>query len=192
MTRPRGELTTYHARAGHVPTIFLKAAYIQNRNIVFFKRLGSRHIHKECMNGIDYIICKTDLSPIRRLAYNTFNDVHFEARFKSLCAFVVFTISIKAGFERGGFRYCNDLDINWIVSEFNKLSLFFWAQIPRRLWQPQRWTTGFFHYKVSLTFYIHETHQENVAQKSGKNSHQWRMLLSCNFHNVCEKKILID
>ena len=68
-----------------------------------FKRLGSRHIHKEIklrkgMNEIDKIICKKDL---KRLTCNTFNDVDFEAYFKSafepLC---LFTISIKACFER--------------------------------------------------------------------------------------------
>ena len=64
---------------------------------VFFKRLGSRHIHKEIefqedINGIDHIICKRDLNPIRRLIYKgyTFNDEHFGARFKS--AYVIFIL----------------------------------------------------------------------------------------------------
>ena len=59
-------------------------------SIVFFKRLGIQHIHKEIklqggMNGIDYILCKMDLNPIRRMAYkcNTLNDVHIETHFKS-------------------------------------------------------------------------------------------------------------
>ena len=60
--------------------------------IVFSKRLGSRHrpIHKEIkeqdgMNGIDDILCKTDLNIFWRRTYkcNTFNDLHFEACFKS-------------------------------------------------------------------------------------------------------------
>ena len=83
---------------------------------MFFKCLGSQHIHKdiklqEGMNRIDYILCKTDLNLIQRLTYkcNTFNDVHFEACFKS---FVVFTISSKACFEGGGFLSYNDLDLN--------------------------------------------------------------------------------
>ena len=37
------------------------------------------------MNGIDFILCKTGLYLIRRLALkcNIFNNAHFEARFKS-------------------------------------------------------------------------------------------------------------
>ena len=49
--------------------------------IMFFKRSGSRHIHKEIklqegMKGIDNILCKTDQNLIRRLTYkcNTLND----------------------------------------------------------------------------------------------------------------------
>ena len=40
---------------------------------------------QESMNGINYILLITDLNFIRSLAYkgNTFNDVHFEACFKS-------------------------------------------------------------------------------------------------------------
>ena len=58
--------------------------------MVFFKRLGSRHIHKEIklqegLKVIDYILCKTGLNVLRIQAYNcnNFNDVLFEARFKS-------------------------------------------------------------------------------------------------------------
>ena len=68
----------------------LSVKYVIVNNVVFFKRLGSRHIHKEIrlqegMNGIHCILCKTDLNPLWTLANkgNTFNDVHFEARLKS-------------------------------------------------------------------------------------------------------------
>ena len=42
--------------------------------IVFFKRLGSRHIHKEIKlpkgtKGVDKILCKTDSQHIQTLAY---------------------------------------------------------------------------------------------------------------------------
>ena len=45
-----------------------------NHVLVFFKRLGSRHVHKEielqkAMNGMDKILGKTDLILIRRLTY---------------------------------------------------------------------------------------------------------------------------
>ena len=35
-------------------------------SIIFFKRLGSRHVHKEGMNGIECILCKTDIQLILR------------------------------------------------------------------------------------------------------------------------------
>ena len=54
--------------------------------LVHFKRLCSRHIHKEiklqkAMNGMDRTLCKTDLILIARHTYkcNTFSDVDFEA-----------------------------------------------------------------------------------------------------------------
>ena len=63
---------------------------VKIRIIVHFKRLGSRHIHKEIklqksMSGMDRILCKTDLILIRRHTYkcNTFNDVDFQAFYKS-------------------------------------------------------------------------------------------------------------
>ena len=67
------------------------------------------------MNGIDYILCKTDLNLIRKLAYkcNIFNDAHFEACFKS--AYVPLWYSQfqqKRVLKGGGFLLCNDLDIN--------------------------------------------------------------------------------
>ena len=58
--------------------------------IVYFKRLGSRHINKEiklekAMNGRDMILCKTDLILIRGHTYKctTGSDVDFEEFFKS-------------------------------------------------------------------------------------------------------------
>ena len=67
------------------PNIFNKGI-----SIVHFKRLGSRHIHKEiklqkAMNGMDRILCKTDLILIRRHTFkcNTFIDADFEAFSKS-------------------------------------------------------------------------------------------------------------
>ena len=57
--------------------------------IVFFKHLGSRHIHKKiiqkAMNGMNMILCKTHLILIPRLTYkcNTFNHVDFESLSKS-------------------------------------------------------------------------------------------------------------
>ena len=76
---------------------------------VLFKRLGSQHIHKEiklqkAMNRMDRILCKTNPIFIQRHTYkfNTFIDVDFEAFYKvRLCIFVVFTISIKAYFQKG-------------------------------------------------------------------------------------------
>ena len=58
--------------------------------IVHFKRLGSRHIHKEiklqkAMNGMDRVLCKTDLILIQRHSYkcDTFSNEDFEAFSKS-------------------------------------------------------------------------------------------------------------
>ena len=120
------------------------------------------------MNGMDGILCKTDLILIRRHTYkrNTFSDVDFEA----LCTFVVFTISIKECFERGGFILCDDLDLIWFLPELNtphQLSLFFWARISRQPYvghdnlKVKLWVYS--HYKVPWTFYIYENHQENIA-----------------------------
>ena len=56
-----------------------------------------------------------DLKHIDRLADKyTFNDVHFEAFFKSAYApyVVIFTVSIKECFERGDFLLCNNVDLN--------------------------------------------------------------------------------
>ena len=49
-----------------------KRSVIQLCTIVHFKRLGSRHFHKEInlqvgMSMIDYVLCKTDLNPIGSL-----------------------------------------------------------------------------------------------------------------------------
>ena len=59
-------------------------------SIVHFKQLGSRHINKEIklqktMNGMDMILCKTDLILTQRHTYkfNTFSDVDVEAFSKS-------------------------------------------------------------------------------------------------------------
>ena len=61
-------------------TMSLPYIIMNNHTLVFFKRLGSRHIHKEIksqedMNGIDYILCKADVNLIRGLPYkcNAFN-----------------------------------------------------------------------------------------------------------------------
>ena len=75
--------------------------------LVHFKRLGSRHIHKEiklqkAMNGMDRVLCKTDQILIRRHTYtfNTFSDVYFEAFSKS--AYVPLWYSqFQEYFERG-------------------------------------------------------------------------------------------
>ena len=63
------------------------------RTIVHFKWLGSPHIHQEiklqkALNGIDRILCKTDIILIQRLTYkyHTFNHVDFEAFSKSAYA----------------------------------------------------------------------------------------------------------
>ena len=67
----------------------IKSYYVKYYNIiitlVFFKHLGSRHIHKnnkipKCMYRINRILCKTALKPIQRLSLNIINDVHFEAK----------------------------------------------------------------------------------------------------------------
>ena len=62
------------------------------RTLLHFKRLGIRHIHKEiklqkAVNGMDMILCKTDLIIVRRHTYkcNTFSDVDFEAFSQSAC-----------------------------------------------------------------------------------------------------------
>ena len=54
--------------------------------IVHFKRLGSRHIHKEigipyCVFGFNEIICKTGLKHIQSLTHkcNIIKEEHFEA-----------------------------------------------------------------------------------------------------------------
>ena len=49
----------------------------------------------------------------------------------------------------------------------------------------------FSHYKVLLTFHIHENHQKNVA-KNLEKSHKYRMLLFASNHNVCKNKIYIE
>ena len=56
------------------------------RTIVHFKRLSSRHIHKEinipyCVFGINEIICKTCLKHIQTLTHkcNITKEEHFEA-----------------------------------------------------------------------------------------------------------------
>ena len=87
--------------------------------IVHFKRLGSRHIHIEiklqkAMNGMDRVLCKTDLILIRRHTYkcNTFSDVGFEAFSKSNYVPVWYSqCQFKRVSKGGGFLLCNDLDI---------------------------------------------------------------------------------
>ena len=61
-----------------------------NKDFMHFKRLDSRHIHKETtlqkvMNGMDRIMCKTDPFLIRRHTNksNHFSDIYFEAFSKS-------------------------------------------------------------------------------------------------------------
>ena len=60
---------------------------------MYFKCLGSRHIHKEIklqksMNGMDMILCKTDIILIQRHTYKckTFSDADFEAYVPLWCA----------------------------------------------------------------------------------------------------------
>ena len=79
------------------------------------------------------------------------------------------------------------------VSELNtphQLSLFFSARIPRRPYVALGNLTVeprvFPHYKVPLTFYIYENHQENIAQKFWKNS-KFLMLLFRSIHYVMKK-----
>ena len=56
----------------------------------------------------------------------------------------------------------------------HQLSLFFWARIPRRLYvghdKLKVELRVISHYKVPLTFYIHENHEENIALKIWKNT----------------------
>ena len=100
---------------------------------MFFKRLSSRHIHKEIkllefMNGFDNILCETDLNLILRLTNkcSTFHNVHFEACLMSIN--VPLWYSIKVCFERGGFLLCSDPYFDGLLSELNtphNLLLFF-------------------------------------------------------------------
>ena len=64
----------------------VKRIQISYHAIVHFKRLGSRHIHKEieisqCVFGFIDVICKTDLKHIQTLTHNCniINEEHFEA-----------------------------------------------------------------------------------------------------------------
>ena len=60
--------------------------YASTSTKVHFKRLGSRHIHKEieipyCVFGFNEIICKTGLKHIQTLTHkcNIMKEKHFEA-----------------------------------------------------------------------------------------------------------------
>ena len=89
--------------------------------IVFFKRLGSRHIHKEMKiqngtKGVVNILCKTDLySYIQRLAckYKTFNFVQFETFLSSPmyhCGIHNFNDNVLRNV--GDFFLCDDVGLN--------------------------------------------------------------------------------
>ena len=80
MSRSRRNTRIVHTIS--VP-VYVVEQTIPHSTIVFFKRLGSRHIDKEIelqegMKGIDNILCKTNLNLIRGLTYNTYNEVLFE------------------------------------------------------------------------------------------------------------------
>ena len=85
------ELIKNWARCIFTISVFLLIyAKYKKKTIVHFKRLGSRHIHtkiklEKAMNGMDRILCKTDLILIRRHTYkcNTFSDVDFGVFSKS-------------------------------------------------------------------------------------------------------------
>ena len=110
-----------HFRAG----LLFWTLSLSDCTIVFFKLLGNRHIHKEIklqesVDAIDNILCKTDLNLIGTLIYkcNTFNNVHFEACFKS--AYVPLWYSQFQVFRKGWFpimywpRFKLTPYLNWI------------------------------------------------------------------------------
>ena len=77
--------------------------------IVHFKRLGSRHIHKEieipyCVFRFNEIICKTGLKHISRHLQTSATSSRKNTLKQyevTLCIFVVYTISQNACIERG-------------------------------------------------------------------------------------------
>ena len=92
---------------------------VKLNTIVHFKRLGSRHIQNEiklqkAMNGMDRILCITDLILIQRHTYksNALSDVDFEAFLSPpmyLCGIYNFNERV---FRKGGcFLLCNDLGL---------------------------------------------------------------------------------
>ena len=111
--------------------------------IVHFKRLGSRHIHKEIelqktVNGINSILWMTDLILIRRHTYkcNSFSDGDSGAFSKSAYVPLWYSQFQYSVVSKGGdFLFCNELDLIWFLSDLNsphKLSLFFWTRNPLR------------------------------------------------------------
>ena len=90
-----------------------------NYAIEYFKRLGSRHNYTEnklqkAMNGMDRILCKTDLILIRRHTNkgDIFNDVDIEAFSKSNYVPLWYSqFQQKRVSKGGGFFLCNDLDL---------------------------------------------------------------------------------
>ena len=66
----------------------------------------------------------------------------------------------KSVFRKGVVSFCYDLNINWLLSELNKLLLFFWAWIPRR---PH---VGHDNLKVELwVFPIIKSHRQFIFMK---------------------------
>ena len=124
-----------------------------------FQTLGSRHIHKEiklqkAMNGVDKILCKTDLILIRRLTYkyNTFNHVDFETFSKS--AYVPFWyLQFQSKLVSGGvvsfylitsiFTY-SCLSWIYLISYRCSFGHKFLLSAVYRSWQPQSWALGLF------------------------------------------------
>ena len=154
-----------------------------------FKRLGSRHIHKEInlqksVNGMNRILCKTDLILFRRHAYkcNTFSVVDFEAYPKSAYAPLWYS-----QFQ------CNDIDLIWFLSELNtppkQLSLSFWARIPRRSF------VGHDNLRVEVRVFPiknshwHLTFMKIIKRTSLKNSPKCLKFLFCSIHYVLKKHI---
>ena len=93
--------------------ILSRTIYLLLIAIVFYERLGSRHNHKEIklqeyMNGIDYILCKTDLNVIRRLAYtqrcacHVYTLNHFPSPPMYICGIHNFNNSV---FRKGWFLF---------------------------------------------------------------------------------------
>ena len=149
-TVPTGNRTPGRRMAVHYVTAALRK--LHPWPCIKFTRSRLSHIYnvtnyKMVWTG-SYIWSKTDINIIPKLAYkwNTFNDIQFEPRFKSTWYFVgpifgIFTISIKVCFERGGFLFCNDLDLNdpclnlihYISYRCSGSSVVMWVMTPSKL-----------------------------------------------------------